>query len=116
MVVGSMAAKSRAGALSSRVAVATSSPMRSRIRTAPATLRWARWQAVTEGPAFVRNGRMDLLAANRLARAFYAGRLTGSRPRRPDALCGTTPRVRERRLEPPPGPWAASYRGTVLWR
>lgn len=28
--------------------------------------------AVTEGPAFVRNGRMDLLAANRLARAFYA--------------------------------------------
>jgi hypothetical protein len=35
MVVGSMAAKSRAGALSSRVAVATSSPMRSWIRTAP---------------------------------------------------------------------------------
>lgn len=28
--------------------------------------------AVTEGPAFVRNGRMDLLAANRLARAFYS--------------------------------------------
>ena len=27
---------------------------------------------VTDGPAFVRNGRMDLLAANRLARAFYA--------------------------------------------
>jgi transcriptional regulator with XRE-family HTH domain len=28
--------------------------------------------AVTAGPAFVRNGRMDLLATNRLARAFYA--------------------------------------------
>lgn len=28
--------------------------------------------AVTAGPAFVRNGRMDLLAANQLARAFYA--------------------------------------------
>jgi len=27
--------------------------------------------AVTAGPAFVRNGRMDLLAANTLARAFY---------------------------------------------
>ncbi|MFG2602104.1 helix-turn-helix transcriptional regulator [Streptomyces sp. NPDC048514] len=28
--------------------------------------------AVTAGPAFVRNGRMDLLAVNRLALAFYA--------------------------------------------
>jgi hypothetical protein len=28
--------------------------------------------AITAGPAFVRNGRMDLLATNRLARAFYA--------------------------------------------
>ncbi len=28
--------------------------------------------AVTGGPAFVRNGRMDVLAANPLARAFYA--------------------------------------------
>jgi hypothetical protein len=28
--------------------------------------------AVTAGPAFVRNGRMDLLATNQLARAFYA--------------------------------------------
>lgn len=28
--------------------------------------------AVTAGPAFVRNGRMDILAANQLARAFYA--------------------------------------------
>jgi hypothetical protein len=27
--------------------------------------------AVTAGPAFVRNGRMDLLATNQLARAFY---------------------------------------------
>jgi len=35
------------------------------------SLQWT-LDAVTEGPAFVRNGRMDLLAANRLARAFYA--------------------------------------------
>ncbi|RKN03753.1 helix-turn-helix transcriptional regulator [Streptomyces radicis] len=34
-------------------------------------LQWA-LDAITAGPAFVRNGRMDLLAANRLARAFYA--------------------------------------------
>lgn len=35
--------------------------------------------AVTAGPAFVRNGRMDLLAANRLARAFYVDAYAGSR-------------------------------------
>ena len=35
------------------------------------SLQWT-LDAVTEGPAFIRNGRMDLLAANRLARAFYA--------------------------------------------
>jgi transcriptional regulator with XRE-family HTH domain len=34
------------------------------------SLLWA-LDAVTAGPAFVRNGRMDLLAANPLARAFY---------------------------------------------
>jgi transcriptional regulator with XRE-family HTH domain len=28
--------------------------------------------AITGGPAFVRNGRMDVLAANRLGRAFYS--------------------------------------------
>jgi hypothetical protein len=28
--------------------------------------------AITDAPAFVRNGRMDLLAANRLGRAFYS--------------------------------------------
>ncbi|WP_153142800.1 helix-turn-helix transcriptional regulator [Nesterenkonia halophila] len=33
-------------------------------------LQWA-LDAVTAGPAFVRNGRMDLLAANPLAQAFY---------------------------------------------
>ncbi|MFZ2059291.1 MAG: helix-turn-helix transcriptional regulator [Acidimicrobiales bacterium] len=37
---------------------------------ARASLQWA-LDAVTAGPAFVRNGRMDLLAANPLARAFY---------------------------------------------
>ncbi|WP_329491726.1 helix-turn-helix transcriptional regulator [Kitasatospora sp. NBC_01246] len=35
------------------------------------SLQWM-LDAVTAGPAFVRNGRMDLLAANQLARAFYA--------------------------------------------
>lgn len=35
------------------------------------SLQWT-LDAVTAGPAFVRNGRMDLLAANQLARAFYA--------------------------------------------
>ncbi|MFH8798111.1 helix-turn-helix transcriptional regulator [Streptomyces sp. NPDC017936] len=35
------------------------------------SLQWT-LDAVTAGPAFVRNGRMDLLATNRLARAFYA--------------------------------------------
>jgi hypothetical protein len=34
------------------------------------SLQWV-LDAVTAGPAFVRNGRMDLLATNRLARAFY---------------------------------------------
>ena len=35
------------------------------------TLQWV-LDAVTGGPAFVRNGRMDIVAANPLARAFYA--------------------------------------------
>lgn len=39
--------------------------------TAHRSLQWT-LDAVTAGPAFVRNGRMDILAANQLARAFYA--------------------------------------------
>ena len=35
------------------------------------SLQWT-LDAITEGPAFVSNGRLDLLAVNRLARAFYA--------------------------------------------
>ncbi|MFE7708084.1 helix-turn-helix transcriptional regulator [Streptomyces sp. NPDC057486] len=35
------------------------------------SLQWT-LDAITAGPAFVRNGRMDILAANQLARAFYA--------------------------------------------
>ena len=35
------------------------------------SLQWA-LDAVTAGPAFVRNGRMDLIAANLLARALYS--------------------------------------------
>jgi transcriptional regulator with XRE-family HTH domain len=37
-----------------------------------ASLQWA-LDAITAGPAFVRNGRMDLLAVNPLARAFFMG-------------------------------------------
>ena len=44
------------------------------------SLQWT-LDAITGGPAFVRNGRMDLLAANRLARAFYTDvRTTGRQP------------------------------------
>ncbi|MEU6567184.1 helix-turn-helix transcriptional regulator [Streptomyces parvulus] len=35
------------------------------------SLQWT-LDAITAGPAFVRNGRMDMLAANQLARAFYS--------------------------------------------
>ncbi|WP_330310498.1 helix-turn-helix transcriptional regulator [Streptomyces sp. NBC_00523] len=47
---------------------------RPRRRAAPwkahRSLQWV-LDAITAGPAFVRNGRMDLLATNQLARAFY---------------------------------------------
>lgn len=33
--------------------------------------------AITEAPAFVRNGRMDILAANQLGRAFYSQHFDG---------------------------------------
>nr|WP_234344119.1 helix-turn-helix domain-containing protein [Streptomyces sp. NRRL F-5123] len=42
----------------------------SRTWTPHRSLQWV-LDAVTAGPAFVRNGRMDILAANHLARAFY---------------------------------------------
>jgi transcriptional regulator with XRE-family HTH domain len=46
-------------------------PKRSSLEsTTRPSLQWA-LDAVTAGPAFVRNGRMDVLAANRLASAFY---------------------------------------------
>ncbi|QIP83205.1 helix-turn-helix domain-containing protein [Streptomyces sp. Tu 2975] len=58
-----------------------------RPRRRRATGRWTphrslQWtlDAITAGPAFVRNGRMDLLAANALARAFYCDVYNGSRP------------------------------------
>ncbi|HEX6355647.1 helix-turn-helix transcriptional regulator [Actinophytocola sp.] len=60
----------------SRAADGTSAMVRPRRRkpkqwTPHPSLRWT-LDAITEGPAFVGNGRMDLLAANRLARAFYS--------------------------------------------
>lgn len=47
-------------------------PKRRSARSWPphASLQWV-LDAVTAGPAFVRNGRMDLIAVNALARAFY---------------------------------------------
>ncbi|MEU1212501.1 helix-turn-helix transcriptional regulator [Streptomyces sp. NPDC005791] len=39
--------------------------------TAHLSLQWT-LDAITAGPAFVRNGRMDLLATNQLARALYS--------------------------------------------
>jgi transcriptional regulator with XRE-family HTH domain len=60
-----------------RAADGTSAIIRPRRRTKAKqwtphrSLQWT-LDAVTAGPAFVRNGRMDLLAANRLARAFYS--------------------------------------------
>lgn len=55
------------------VATPVARPPRKRSRktwTAHPSLQWM-LDAVTAGPAFVRNGRMDLLATNALARAFY---------------------------------------------
>jgi transcriptional regulator with XRE-family HTH domain len=43
------------------------------------SLQWT-LDAITAGPAFVRNGRMDLLAANQLARAFYSDVYASSQP------------------------------------
>ncbi|MBV9161526.1 MAG: helix-turn-helix domain-containing protein [Pseudonocardiales bacterium] len=51
------------------------------------SLQWT-LDAVTNGPAFVRNGRMDLLAANQLARAFYAD--VYKNPQRPANLARFT--------------------------
>ncbi|OIV38713.1 transcriptional regulator [Mangrovactinospora gilvigrisea] len=52
---------------------------------APALHHSLQWvlDAVTEGPAFVGNGRADLLAANRLARALYSD-VYAFDPRRPN--------------------------------
>jgi transcriptional regulator with XRE-family HTH domain len=51
------------------------------------SLQWA-LDAVTGGAAFVRNGRMDLLAGNQLARAFYAD--VYAEPQRPPNLARFT--------------------------
>jgi hypothetical protein len=47
-----------------------------RQETAHPSLQWT-LDAVTAGPAFVCNGRLDLLATNQLARAFYCDLHTG---------------------------------------
>jgi transcriptional regulator with XRE-family HTH domain len=65
-----------------RAADGTSALARPRRRSTRAwtvrpSLQWA-LDAITAGPAFVRNGRMDLLAANPLARAFYDDIYTNS--------------------------------------
>lgn len=70
---------------------AGASPVR-RLSSRPAnatrpSLQWA-LDAVTAGPAFVRNGRMDLLATNHLARAFYCDLYAD--PRRPPNIARYT--------------------------
>ncbi|WP_129843526.1 helix-turn-helix transcriptional regulator [Streptomyces sp. RFCAC02] len=55
---------------------------RTRAWTPHRSLQWA-LDAVTGGPAFVRNGRTDLLAVNRLARAFY-DEVYAARPEQPN--------------------------------
>jgi transcriptional regulator with XRE-family HTH domain len=47
------------------------------------SLQWA-LDAVTAGPAFVRNGRMDVLATNQLARAFFCDLHTTTQQRPPN--------------------------------
>nr|WP_253759424.1 helix-turn-helix transcriptional regulator [Nonomuraea thailandensis] len=57
-------------------------------RASPTTVRPVTQQvldAITDAPAWVRNGRHDILATNRLARALYAPVLAG--PRRPANTC-----------------------------
>ncbi|MFF5521820.1 helix-turn-helix domain-containing protein [Streptomyces coeruleorubidus] len=52
-------------------------PRRSRPQPVRPTLQHL-LDAMTEAPAFIRNGRLDVLAINRLGRALYAPALTGS--------------------------------------
>lgn len=62
----------------------TAGPGSRRRRTPPATVRPVIQQvldAITDAPAWVRNGRHDIVATNRLARALYAPVLAD--PRRP---------------------------------
>lgn len=56
-------------------------PHRRRVAPTKVTRPALQWvlDTITTGPAFVRNGRLDFLAANRLGRAFYAPALTGTR-------------------------------------
>jgi transcriptional regulator with XRE-family HTH domain len=62
----------------------TAGPGHSRSRTPPTSVRSTTQQvldAITDAPAWVRNGRHDIVAMNRLARALYAPVLAD--PRRP---------------------------------
>ncbi|MFB7776015.1 helix-turn-helix domain-containing protein [Streptomyces bauhiniae] len=49
------------------------------LRTPHRSLQWT-LDAITAGPAFVRDARMDVVAANGLARAFYSDLFTGPQP------------------------------------
>jgi len=53
------------------------------------SLQWT-LDAITDGAAFVRNGRMDLLAVNGLARAFYDQVYASAAPGRPPNLARFT--------------------------
>ncbi|MEU5320101.1 helix-turn-helix transcriptional regulator [Streptomyces sp. NPDC021056] len=52
-------------------ALARPRPRAGRQRTLHKSLQWT-LDAITAGPAYVANGRLDLLATNRLARAFFS--------------------------------------------
>ncbi|GGT49913.1 hypothetical protein GCM10010271_62710 [Streptomyces kurssanovii] len=82
-----------------------------RPRRRAATRQWTphhslQWTlgAITAGPAVVTNGRMDVLAANPLARAFYADMFTNGDNQRNQKDCACSP------PSPPPrrGPRSAS--------
>ncbi|MFI9389494.1 helix-turn-helix transcriptional regulator [Streptomyces bauhiniae] len=57
-------------------------PRRRRAKGQGAPHRSLQWtlDAITAGPAFVRNARLDVVAANRLARAFYSELFAGPQP------------------------------------
>ncbi|MFR9779594.1 helix-turn-helix domain-containing protein [Micromonospora sp. MS34] len=78
---------------------ANTAPSRTRRRTSGQQVRpsvQSLLDSMTDAPAFVRNGRLDILAANRLARALYAPVFdTPARPVNLARFCFLDPRATE---------------------